>query len=124
MLLALGLFAFETGTAPFQQLARKSAWRHAETERVGTAPAGQYLGPANDTVTLSGVIAPGIAGRHSSLRTLREMAVEGEAHPLVDAQGFVYGDFVILSIDETRTHFIDTGEARKADFSIELRSVT
>ena len=124
MLMSLGLFAFETGSAPFQQLARRSEWRHGETERVDAAPAGQYLGPGNDTVTLSGIIAPGIAGKHSALRTLREMASEGEAHPLVDAQGYVYGDFAILSLDETRTNFIDTGEARKADFSIELRSVS
>lgn len=124
MLIALGLFAFEIGTAPFQQLARKSAWRHSENERVGAAPASQYVGPASETITLSGIIAPGIAGTHSSIRTLREMAQAGEAHVLVDAQGYVYGDFVILSLDETRSEFIHTGEARKADFSIELRSIS
>lgn len=124
MLVSLGLFAFEIGSAPLQQLARKSEWRHAEAERVGMAPASQFLGPASEAISLSGIIAPGVAGRHSSLRTLREMASEGEAHPLVDAAGYVYGDFVILSLDETRSHFIDTGEARRADFSIELRSVT
>ena len=123
MLMALGQFTFEIGTAPYRELARRSEWRHEESARVGAAPASQFLGPSSQSVTLSGLIAPGVAGRHSALQTLREMGDLGEAHPLVDASGLVHGDFVILSIDETRSELIDTGEARKADFSIELRSV-
>lgn len=123
MLLALGQFAFEIGTAAYQELARKTEWRHAETPRFGARPASQFLGVGSESVSLKGVILPGLSGKHSAIVTLRAMGDDGDAYTLVDAQGLVHGDFVILSIDETQTHFIDTGQARRADFSIELRRV-
>uniref|UniRef100_A0A6M3XMY5 Tail protein n=1 Tax=viral metagenome TaxID=1070528 RepID=A0A6M3XMY5_9ZZZZ len=123
MLMALGQFAFEIGTAAYQELARKTEWRHAETPRFGARPASQYLGPGAETISLKGVILPGLSGKHSAIATLRALGDEGDALPLVDAQGLVHGDFVILSIDESHSHFIDTGQARRADFAIELRRV-
>ena len=123
MLMALGQFAFEIGTAPYQELRRRTEWRHAQSARVGARPASQYVGPGDDTISLTGVLLPGLAGRHSAIRTLRTMGDEGEALPLVDAQGLVHGDFVIEAIDETQSEFIDTGIARRAEFSIELRRV-
>ncbi len=123
MLMALGLFAFEIGTAPYLELARKTEWRHAETARFGARPASQYCGPGADTFSLSGIVLPGVAGRHSALRTLREMGDTGEAQTLVAADGLVHGDVVIVSLDERQSEFIDTGVARKADFTLELRRI-
>ena len=48
MLMALGMFVFETRSVPYQQLQRNSAWRHAAQSRVGARPAYQYLGPGSD----------------------------------------------------------------------------
>ncbi len=121
MLMSLGMFAFELGTATYQELARKTDWRHAETPRFGARPAGQFLGPGQDNISLSGVIFPGVSGKHEALRTLRSLGDQGESAPLVDAIGRVHGDFVILSIDERQSVFLDNGVARKADFTIELR---
>jgi len=123
MLMALGQFAFEIGTAPYLELRRRTEWRHAETQRFGARPASQYLGPGAETISLAGVIFPGVAGRHAALATLRAMGDEGEAHPLVDGRGLVHGDFAIVGLDETQSHFIDTGEPRKADFTLELRRI-
>jgi phage protein U len=123
MLMALGQFAFEIGSAPYLELRRRTEWRHAQSSRVGARPASQFVGPGDDTISLAGVILPGMAGRHSALRTLRAMGDDGEALPLVDAQGLVHGDFVIEALEETQSEFIDTGIARKADFSIDLRRV-
>lgn len=123
MLMALGQFTFEIGTAPYRELARSTEYRHAESPRFGARPASQFLGPGNESIRLAGAIVPGLAGRHAALVTLRDMAATGEAQPLVDSSGVVHGDFVILTIDETQSEFIDTGAARKADFTIELRRV-
>ena len=124
MLMALGQFAFEIGSAAYVELRRSTEWRHAETPRFGARAASQYLGPGSETIGLTGAILPGISGKHSALVTLRSMGDDGEARPLVDAQGIVHGNFVIVSIEEGQTHFIDTGQPRKADFSIELRRVS
>lgn len=121
MLMALGQFVFEIGSAPYRELSRQTEYRHEETARFGARPASQYVGPGGENVNLTGAIFPGLAGTHSAIETLRQMAGTGEAQPLVDGDGNVHGDFVILSIDETRSEFIDTGAARKSDFTISLR---
>ena len=123
MLMALGLFTFEIGTAAFQDLVRRTEWRHAETPRFGARPASQFLGPGAETFSLSGIVLPGLSGRHSAIRTLRDMAASGEAHALVDARGTVHGDCVIVSLDERQSEFLNTGEARRADFTLELRRI-
>ena len=121
MLMAWGQFVFEIGSAPYRELSRQTEYRHEESARFGALPASQYVGPGAENISLAGAIYPGLAGAHSSLDTLREMAATGEAQSLVDGNGTVHGEFVILSIDETQTEFIDTGGARKADFTIAFR---
>ncbi|MBH9536917.1 phage tail protein [Novosphingopyxis sp. YJ-S2-01] len=124
MLLSLGLFAFGTDSAGYQQLSRKTDWRHEDSPRFGARPAVQFCGPGKDDITLSGVILPGVSGRHEAMRTLRDLGDQGEAWPLVDALGRVHGDFIIASIDEGQSVFLDNGVARRADFTVELRRVS
>lgn len=123
MLMALGMFGFELPTLAFQELAKRTEWRHATSDRFGARPASQYLGPGADTVTLSGTLLPGVSGTFASIETLKGMGNQGEAFPLVDGTGRVHGAFVILSIDERQSMFIREGLPRKTDFTIELRRV-
>ena len=58
MLMALGQFVFGLDTLAFDTLRRATAWRHPSNSRVGAMPARQSLGPGDDTITLSGVLAP------------------------------------------------------------------
>lgn len=124
MLMSLGMFGFELPTLPFQELTKKTEWRHGSTERFGARPASQYLGPGADSVSLSGVLLPGVAGAFGSLDTLKGMGDQGEAFPLVDGTGRVHGAYTILSIDERQSHFIEGGVPRKTDFTIELRRIS
>jgi len=122
-LLNLGMFTFAVDTALYDSLAEKYEWRHPQTERFGDRPASQFTGPGNDTVTIAGSIVPGVAGSHEQFRILRAIADTGDTHSLVDGEGRVHGHFVILSIDQRKSHFIDNGGARKAEFTIELQRV-
>jgi phage protein U len=123
MLLALGLFVFENLSVPFTDISRRTAWRHARSARVGARDASQYVGPGDDTISLSGVLLPGYAGDFASMRKLRAMADEGEAWPLVTGTGDVLGSFVILSIDERGSTLMVDGVPRKVDFAVELDRV-
>lgn len=123
MLMTLGIFAFEIGTLPYQELTRKTEWRHARSPRFGAREASQYLGPGAEKVTLSGALFPGVAGSYASLRDLRDMGDQGEAWPLVDGEGRVLGNFTIDSIDERQAVFMVNGVPRTADFTIELSRV-
>ncbi|MDX7991734.1 phage tail protein [Xenorhabdus sp. Reich] len=123
MMAALGLFVFMLKTTPYQSFQYKQSWRHAFNSRVGARPAWQFIGPDNDTITLSGDLYPELTGGSLSLAALKLMADSGKAWSLIDGSGAIYGMFVIESIDETKTEFMSGGAARKISFTLTLRRV-
>lgn len=123
MLAAIGMFVFDTSSALFDELARSRAWRHGRTDRFGAMPASQFLGPGDDKVTLSGRIVPGLAGKYSAIEALSAMADTGEAFPLADGTGKLFGQFTIDGVEETHKNLIDTGQARVIDFTLTLTRV-
>lgn len=122
-LMSLGLFAFSVSTLAFDELQRKASWRHASAPRVGTVSATQYLGPGEETVSLSGTAYAELGDGRASLDELWEMAHSGEAWPLVDGTGRVWGAFHIKDISEGAKHFHPDGTARRIDFQVELGRV-
>lgn len=122
-MMALGMFAFGLDTLAFEEMQRRTDWRHAGTERFGAAPAWQFLGPGSDTITLPGTLIPGFAGSAGALTQLRDMAATGDAWPLVESGGTVIGQFVIKGLDERRTVFLPGGAPRKIDFAVDLERV-
>ena len=122
MMMALGQFVFGMDTLAFQDLDRQAAWRHAANSRVGDRPARQYIGPGDETITLSGTLAPEFRGSSQSLVQLRAMADDGNAYALVDGAGGVYGAFVIEGVTEKGSVFIAEGLPRKTTFTIQLKS--
>ncbi|MCA6219832.1 phage tail protein [Photorhabdus antumapuensis] len=123
MMAVLGLFVFMLKTTPYQSMQHQQSWRHAFNSRIGMRPAWQFLGPDNDTMTLSGSLYPEITGGRLSLTVLQVMADSGKAWSFIDGSGTVYGMFVIESIDQTKTEFMSNGSARKIDFTLTLRRV-
>ncbi|OCQ54489.1 Phage P2 GpU [Photorhabdus australis subsp. thailandensis] len=123
MMAALGLFVFMLKTTPYQSLQYQQSWRHAFNSRIGLRPAGQFLGPDNDTMILSGSLYPEITGGRLSLVALQVMADSGKAWSFIDGSGTVYGMFIIESIDQTKTELMSNGAARKIDFTLKLRRV-
>ncbi|MBS9428439.1 phage tail protein [Photorhabdus akhurstii] len=123
MMAALGLFVFMLKTTPYQSMQYTQSWRHAFNSRIGVRPAWQFLGPDNDTMTLSGSLYPEITGGRLSLTILQIMADSGKAWSFIDGSGTVYGMFVIESIDQTKTEFMSNGSARKIDFTLTLKRV-
>lgn len=122
-LMALGMFLFEIGTLPYDEMQRKADWQHARSARVGARDATQYTGPGDETVSLAGAVYAEIADGRVSLDELCTMADDGEALPLVDGSGTVYGNFVITSIDERHAFLMSDGRARRIDFGIDLLRV-
>lgn len=121
MLMALGQFVFALPTLAYHELARSTEWRHPGNSRVGAREALQFIGPGEDTITLTGTLVPEIAGTLDSLQQIRDMADAGDAYALVDGTGRVMGAWVITSLAETGSAFVDGGPARKTDFSISLK---
>lgn len=123
MMMSFGLFVFELDSVPYQDFQRQLAWRHSSTSRVGAAPASQFLGRDDETITLAGVLLPEITGGETSLAALEDMAEEGRAWPLIEGTGRNYGMFVITGLRTTRTLFFRDGAARRIEFSIALKRI-
>ena len=98
MLMALGQFVFGLPTLAYQDFKRQTQWRHPSSSRVGARAAHQYVGPGDDSITLSGVLSPELVGRAASIRELREMGETGTLH-------------------------LDNGMARRIEFDLQLKRV-
>ena len=120
-LMNLGMFVFDLPTLTYSKLQRRTSWRHATSDRVGARPAGQYVGPGDDKITLTGMLAPIAFGDLNSLNELRSMAKTGEAWPMLDGAGRNYGAYVITDLDEDQKSIMDNGVPRISDFTLALQ---
>ncbi|SFR79733.1 phage tail protein [Sphingomonas jatrophae] len=123
ILMSLGLFLFSVPTLVHDELQRRADWRHARAPRVGARDAVQFVGPGEETVTLSGTAVAELQDGDASIDQLRDMAGTGTAWPLLDGAGRVWGTFVILAIDERHRHILADGRALTIDFGIDLLRV-
>ncbi len=123
VMLTLGVFVFKLDTLPYQEFQRQVKWRHPTNSRVGAVPGSQFLGKDNDTITLSGVLLPEITGGTISLALLETMADQGQAWPLIEGTGHVYGMFVVESLSTTRSLFFKDGAARRIEFQLTLKRI-
>lgn len=121
MLASLGLFVFETSSAAFDELSRKSGYRFGTGNTVGTRPHMQYIGQDNDDISLSGTLYPEITGGIVTLDGLRDMAATGKTYALMNGNGYYYGMCYITDISETQSHLLDDGTARKIGFTVSLK---
>lgn len=121
MMMTLGFFVFSKDTAPYQSDNDERAWRHPGNSRVGARQSSQFLGPDEQTKTLSGVLMPAVTGGPSNLDSLQDMADTGEAYPLIDGTGRMLGLFLITGISTTKTELFRDGAARRIEFSLSLK---
>ncbi|CAN5694061.1 phage tail protein [soil metagenome] len=119
-MMSLGMFAFALSTLAYEDLQRRTDYRHARSPRIGARDATQFVGPGDQTIALSGTAHAELCDGVASLDQLREMAASGDAWPLVDGTGRVYGAFVIEGIDERQKHFMADGTPLQIDFGIDL----
>jgi len=121
MMMILGQFVFKLHTTPYQQKQQNTPQRWANNNRIGNRPAYQYLGPGEDTMTLSGALYPELTGGKSSLKKLHDMARTGKPYIMMDGEGFMQGWWIIDSIQQTDSVFFVDGKPRKIDFTISLK---
>ncbi len=122
-MLALGDFVFARQSAPFQQLRRTGAERWGSNNRLHNRPGYQHLGPGEETLSLSGVLHPGVTGGRLSLDELRTMQESGSARTSIDGAGHLYGRWVITDLQQTSSLFFNDGQARRIEFTLSLTRV-
>ncbi|HGY4576680.1 TPA: phage tail protein [Klebsiella variicola] len=123
MMMVLGLYVFMLRTVPYQELQYQRSWRYAANSRVNRRLSTQFLGPDNDSLTLSGVLLPEVTGGRLSLLVLEQMAELGKAWPLIEGSGTIYGMFVIEGLSQTKTEFFANGMPHRIEFTLTLKRV-
>jgi phage protein U len=120
VMMQIGAFKFSLSTAAYQVFTRSTNYRWQGQERFGKIPAQQYTGPGEESITLSGDIYPSFSGGTGQLNSMRSVANSGKPLQLVDGQGYVWGKWIINSIEEAREIFFDNGTARKQQFTMKI----
>jgi phage protein U len=117
----LGPITFGLRRAAYQELTRATEYRWATVDPVGIAPAYQFIGVGEDTITLNGVVYTHIPTSWNAIGDMRDLAAAGLPQILVSAFGTVLGTWIITSVQERQpSHFI-LGIPRKQEFTITLK---
>ncbi|MEM8555991.1 MAG: phage tail protein [Pseudomonadota bacterium] len=122
VMMGLGLFRFGVDNAVYQSLKRDASFRWSHVDRVGRAPAAQFLGPGVKTINLQGVIYPHYSGGLRQVEAMELAAGLGQPMMLVDGLGFVFDRWCITSVSQTKTVFLAGGAPRRIDFAMTLES--
>lgn len=119
-------FDFEISTAAYQKYVATRGSRWPEQERLGRSPALQHVGLTAAESTLDGVIYPGVNGKaggsmEEGLYKLRRLSLSKEPFQLTTGMGDVCGYWSVVEVSDTRSFFLDDGQARKVEFSLKMR---
>lgn len=124
MLMALGQFVFATDTLTFNQIQRQRTWNYASNAVAQGREQLQYIGAGNDNITLPCLIYESHGfGKRQAIDDLVWMANTGGGFVLIDGTGYLYGVYVIESLDETRSVLTFDGVPRKIDATLKLTRV-
>lgn len=121
IMMGLGDFRFEVGTAAYQKLQRTQAFRWEKQDRIGRLPALQFTGPDLIALELEGTIYPAFRGGLGQVPKMRELAAKGDPLDLVDGTGKVWGRYAITDVSESQSAFLSDGRPRKIDFTLKLQ---
>ena len=119
-MMTLGDYVFSIESAPVDKLDRVAEYRWASQEAIGARPSWQWLGPGQETVTLSGVGFPAWRGGARQAEALRAAAAAGEPLRLMDGSGRVLGFWVVRRIEERRSGLLAGGGPRRIEYRLEL----
>lgn len=123
MMMIYGLIPFMRQTLPYSELQQNVDYRWPTNSRVGKRPIAQFVGVGDEKITMSGELRPEITGGAVSLLTIKLLADEGRAWPLIGGNGTIYGMYVIESFSSTSSDFYSDGSASKIMFSLSLLRV-
>ncbi|MDK1287359.1 phage tail protein [Pseudoalteromonas umbrosa] len=131
-MMQLGEYKFSVSTAAFQKLQFNTEyrWKDLESQTDKNSPVKQFIGVGEQTLELDGTIFPQLVENGlKQLDFMREEATKGvpltltyveESGKSSPSVGRVLGKWVIKSINETRTLFLNDGIPREIQFSMSL----
>ncbi|WP_313188935.1 phage tail protein [Pantoea sp.] len=123
MMMIYGMMPFMRRTLPYGELQHSVDYRWPTNSRVGQRPSAQFIGPGDEKITLSGELRPEITGGAVSLLTVKLLADEGLAWPLIGGNGTIFGMYVVENYAATHSEFFSDGTASRIQFTLSLKRV-
>ena len=120
-MMRLGSYKFCIYTAAYQELNRTTNYKWGEQAVFGDWDNLQFLGPGEDTQSLTGIVYPEFKGGTGQIDELRALAATGIPQLLISGTGKILGYWVINSITEGQTKFAAFGVPRRQEFTINMR---
>lgn len=131
-MLRVGPFIFSLTTAAYQNFTRSDNYRWQSVELIGSELAHQYMGPGERDIKLDGVVfthwdagrapfQPQAVVGTEQINQLRSVADAGSPVSVTDGRGRSFGKFVITSLSNKESIFMDNGAAKKQEFDLTLR---
>lgn len=117
----LGGYVFSSKTIVPRDVARDTDFPWVQQDRIGRSPAQQDGGGGKDSFKFNGILYP--CKNKAGKEQLSEMRLEGaKKRPLVlaDGDGWVYGRWVIVKVNEARSHLWQNSDPRKIQFNMDL----
>lgn len=121
--MSFGMFVFSVSTTLYDQLQRRRSFAIARNQRIGARDATQFTGPGDETISLSGTAYSEMGDIEASMQEMANIGNEGNALPLVCANGTVYGTFIMTGLDEQQKMFWPDGSPRAINFNLDLLRV-
>ena len=121
-MMAIGDFRFSIETAAYDKLTRTHSYNWPGKARIGRAPALQFTGPGEETISLSGIVYPHFRGGLDQVSAMNTEAAKGEPLQLVDGNGRFWGIYAITKVREGHKFIDGTGTPYKQTFSLDIKA--
>lgn len=122
MLYQLGTVQFDVAPVNLHSASRKKGADFAAKDIVGAKRPHEFMGEADETISLKGRLFPHRFGGLDGLAALQAMAAAGEPQMLVRGDGDVIGWVVVESVEEDSGFLDRRGVGRVIEFSISMKA--
>ena len=122
VLLAWGPHYFTIGSMSYEELRQRAEGRWEKHAIIGRRPAGQYLGPGEEPVTVQGTVYPlaMMGGEDAQVQAIMSDCSTGQVYSLISASGDVMGPYRLERCDATGTYPDPGGNNQKIAYSFEF----
>lgn len=122
VMMGLGTFRFGMRNEAYQTLVQTASFRWEKVDRIGRAPALQYLGPDAQTISIEGVIYPAFRGGLRQVDLMRLQAGTGVPFMMVSGAGLIFKRWVITQVTERKSYLLRDGAPQKIEFTLSLQA--
>jgi phage protein U len=120
MLYQLGAVQFEVAPVNIHQVKREVGADFASKDIVGGPRSREFVGEADEQITLAGKIFPAHFGGLGGLATIEAMARSGQPQMLLRGDGVVLGWYAIERLSESQSYLDRRGVGKIIEFNIAL----